>query len=70
MRTDEDDEFEYVEQFAKRNEMVLKPELDPYGLMVRNQTIEEVAKAIEKFEGAFGPDTVSSFATYVRGMKK
>ena len=70
MKTNEDDEFDYIEQFAKRNEMVLKPELDPYGLMVRNQTIEEVAKAIEKFEGAFGPDTVSSFAVFVRGMKR
>ena len=70
MKTNEDDEFDYIEQFAKRNEMVLKPELDPYGLMVRNQTIEEVAKAIEKFEGAVGADTVASFATYVRGMKR
>ena len=70
MKTNEDDEFDYIEQFAKRNEMVLKPELDPYGLMVRNQTIEEVAKAIEKFEGAFGKTTVESFAVYIRGMKK
>lgn len=65
MKTDEDDEFEYIEQFAKRNEVSLKPDLDPY----RSQVIEEVARAIEKFEGAFGADTVASFAAFVRGLK-
>lgn len=70
MKTNEDDEFEYIEQFAKRNEIPTRPDLDPYGTLVRNQTIEKVARAIEQFEGAFGPDTVSSFATFVRGMKK
>jgi len=32
--------------------------------------LEEVARAIEKFKPAFGPDTVSSFAIFVRGMKR
>ena len=36
----------------------------------RNEVIEEVAKEIDKFAGAFGRDTVQSFAAYVRGMKK
>ena len=36
----------------------------------RNEVIEEVAKELDKFAGAFGRDTVQSFAAYVRGMKK
>ena len=35
----------------------------------RNETIEEVARHIEKLTG-FGQDTISSFAIYIRGMKK
>jgi hypothetical protein len=35
----------------------------------RNETIEEVAKEIEKM-GVFGADTIASFATYIRNMKK
>jgi hypothetical protein len=34
----------------------------------RNDTIEEVAREIEKMK-AFGPDTIASFAAYVRNMK-
>jgi len=49
---------------------VLTRELDPYRARVRNETIEEVARAVEKFSGAFGQDTVSSFAIYIRGMKR
>ena len=36
----------------------------------RNEVIEEVAKDLDKFAGAFGRDTVQSFAAYVRGMKR
>jgi hypothetical protein len=36
---------------------------------LRNGVIEEVAVAIEKLTG-FGQDTISSFAIYIRGMKK
>ena len=36
---------------------------------VRNATIEEVAQHIEKMKG-FGQDTISSFAIYIRGLKK
>jgi predicted MarR family transcription regulator len=35
----------------------------------RNDTIEEVAQAIEEMRCAFGQDTISSFASYIRGMK-
>jgi len=36
---------------------------------IRNDTIEEVAQNIEKLSG-FGRDTISSFAMYIRMMKK
>ena len=36
----------------------------------RNEVIEEVAREIDKFAGAFGRDTVQSFAAFVRNMKK
>jgi hypothetical protein len=36
---------------------------------LRNGVIEEVAQHIEKLTG-FGPDTISSFAIYIREMKK
>jgi len=37
--------------------------------VARNATLEEVAQHIEKLTG-FGQDTISSFAIYIRGMKK
>jgi hypothetical protein len=70
MRTDEDEAFEQIEAKQKINEVAFTMGLDPYREKVRNQTIEEVAKAIEKFKPAFGPDTVASFAIFVRGMKR
>ena len=36
----------------------------------RNDVIEEVAKELDQFAGAFGRDTVQSFAAFVRAMKK
>ena len=36
---------------------------------LRNGIVEEVAQHIEKLTG-FGPDTISSFAIYIREMKK
>ena len=36
---------------------------------IRNDTIEEVARHIEKMTG-FGQDTISSLAIYIRGLKK
>ena len=36
----------------------------------RNEVIEEVAREIDKFAGAFGKDTIQSFTAYVRNMKK
>ena len=40
-------------------------------MATRNEVLEEVAKELEtKFTGPFGRDTVQSFATFVRSMKK
>lgn len=36
---------------------------------IRNAVLEEVAQEIEKFTN-FGQDTISSFAIYIRNMKK
>lgn len=36
---------------------------------LRNGVIEEVAQHVEKLTG-FGQDTISSFAIYIRGMKR
>ena len=38
-------------------------------LALRNQVIEEIAQHIEQFH-VFGQDTISSFAIYIRGLKK
>jgi hypothetical protein len=67
MNTDEDDEFARI---AHENEMKSgQPYLfDTYvSLSQRNFVLEEVAKEFEKMP--FG-DTASSFATFVRSMKK
>lgn len=42
---------------------------EQYPIWKRNQVIEEVAEHIEKLTG-FGQDTISSFAIYIRGMKR
>ena len=67
MKTEEDEAFEYI---ARSKVFSPKTSLDPYRDQVRNDTIEEVARAVEKFRGAFGNDTTSSFAIYIRGMKR
>lgn len=42
-----------------------------YANHVRNAFLEEIADDLEKkFTGPFGRDTVASFATYIRGMKR
>lgn len=60
---DDDDIQEYIsyrKAFPKR-EYVMPVD--------RNDVLEEVAKEIEKMT-AFGQDTISSFAVYIRRMKK
>ena len=59
MNDDDDDIQEYVSNnFAQTFKQV-----------VRNETLEEVAREIEKMK-AFGQDTISSFAVYIRSMKR
>ena len=59
MKEDDDDIQEYVSNnFAQTFKQV-----------VRNETLEEVAREIEKMT-AFGNDTIASFAAYIRGLKR
>jgi len=50
----------------RKRQMILK-QLDPVTNKIRNDTLEEVAREFDKMP--FG-DTASSFAVYVRSMKK
>jgi hypothetical protein len=63
MKDDDDDIQEYVSYrsvFPKKE----------YNFPVdRNDVLEEVAREIEKMK-AFGQDTISSFAVYIRSMKR
>ena len=56
---DDDDIQEYVSNnFAQTFKQV-----------VRNETLEEVARAVHDFK-AFEKDTMDSFAAYIRGLKR
>jgi len=73
MKTEEDEAFEELAkrqgdwglQGSRKHQIIRYAENN-----VRNEVIEEVAKELDKFAGAFGRDTVQSFAAYVRGMKR
>ena len=84
MRNDDDDIQDYVasgwrkQQIQERISMneedyqaVRKVLLDTLEQLnnTRNDTIEEVAKEIEKMT-VFGKDTIDSFTVVIRGMKK
>jgi hypothetical protein len=71
MKTAEDEAFEELEHKLGRKEVKevmvrLDKELDVY----RNEVIEEVANALEEFNIPFGQDTINSFATFIREMKR
>ena len=81
---DEDEAFNELERMAKQRKEAVKQQLDrlendvaqlkaktqqDFYDELRNGVIEEVAQHIEKLTG-FGQDTISSFAIYIRGMKK
>jgi hypothetical protein len=51
-------------------ESVEPVDVDPYTTSVRNTTIDEIADALARFRGAFGEDTIDSFAIYIRGLKR
>ena len=73
MKTEEDEAFEELAkrqgdwglQGSRKHQILRYAENN-----ARNEVIEEVAKELDKFAGAFGRDTVQSFAALVRGMKK
>ena len=59
-----------INMIRKRQIQELQPKTDQqFYDELRNDVIEEVAQHIEKLKG-FGQDTISSFAIYIRGMKK
>jgi len=73
MKTEEDEAFDELSrrqgdwglQGSRKHQILRYVENN-----ARNEVIEEVAKELDKFAGAFGRDTVQSFAAYVRGMKR
>ena len=52
-----------------RKRQMIQRQLDPISNKIRNDTIEEVAKEIEKMK-AIGQVTIDSFTVYIRSMKK
>jgi hypothetical protein len=68
---EEDEAFNELERISKVKQEIVKMTQDREKLlnMDRNKVIEEVAQHIEKMQG-FGQDTISSFAIYIRGLKK
>lgn len=69
--TPEDEAFEDLERTIKFRDAFPK-EYDAQVFMRmhdRNETLEEVAREIEKMT-AFGQDTIDSFVIFIRSMKK
>jgi hypothetical protein len=72
--TAEDDAFNHVEMLSRvkqenvKAQMQAKTQQEVYDEL-RNSVLEEAAQAIEKMRG-FGGDTISSFAVFIRGMKR
>ena len=64
--SEEDEAFNEVEKHSNLGKQILREITDP---SPRNAVLEEVAKEIEKMT-AFGPDTIGSFAVYIRNMKR
>lgn len=72
----EDEAFNEIERRAKQRKEAVKAqmqlpkvvELEMYDIGW-NDAVETTAQHIEKMKG-FGQDTISSFAIYIRGMKK
>ena len=73
--TEEDEAFNEVEKHSNLGKQILRDMGQPYhydifvSVSQRNAVLEEVAKEIEKMT-AFGPDTIGSFAVYIRNMKR
>ena len=52
-----------------RKRQMVKAQINEVSEKIRNDTIEEVAKEIEKMT-AFGQVTIDSFTVYIRSMKR
>jgi hypothetical protein len=80
----EKDAFNHIEMMSRVKQEAVKQQLDRLEVAVaklkaktqqefydelRNSVLEETAQAVEKMRG-FGNDTISSFAIFIRGMKK
>jgi len=52
-----------------RKRQMVKAQINEVSQKIRNDTIEEVAKEIEKMT-AFGQVTIDSFTVYIRSMKR
>lgn len=70
MENYEDEAFKELESRLGRDTIKqVMTNLDKELSIYRNEIIEEIAQEIEGFIPAFGIDTTSSFAIFVRGMK-
>lgn len=66
-----------LKEFHQWSDLIRKGEAEVTSMSIkrkhtgvdRNEVLEEVAKEIEKMK-AFGPDTIGSFAVYIRNMKR
>ena len=71
VKTQQDGVFNEAERLSRVAQEIVRMTQNKETLLndERNKVIEEVAQHIEKLTG-FGQDTISSFAIYIRGMKK
>ena len=71
MCDDEDDAFKHIERMEQLKVDMAKQRMfeKTFHQVVRNETIEEIAREFETFTHAFGVDTVASFQIFVRAMK-
>ena len=68
MKTPEDEAFEEMEKaLGWRKRQIVQRQLTAEENILRNETLEEVAVEFDKMP--FG-DTASSFASYVRSLKR
>ena len=72
---EEDEAFNDIERISKVRQEIIRRQMEPAKTQqevydeLRNDILEQVALDIEKLKG-FGQDTISSFAIYIREMKK
>ena len=52
-----------------RKRQMVRSQINEVSQKIRNDTIDEVAKEVEKMT-AFGQDTISSFSVHIRSMKR